>query len=385
MKMNGNAGPNGKTLCAAAVIGALSTVPAARAATVYDEEGTTLELYGNIQIAVSSVETAGEGGEVDAIDELADNGSTLGVRGTRAFGDGFTGYFRYEFEGDADEIKAGAGLDGGDQAYFGIEGAFGDVRIGSWDVLIDDWVQDPISNNEFFDLSDSNGRIEGDDGVNTQGEQSADREGDRLQYSSPSLAGFTAVVGLQFKGSGEEENVSDSASVAPYLGVEYEIGSFVVAAVWDSLDNFDGDVSGRTFLAPDGTAMGEYDAGDQFGVAATYTLDTLSLSAKIESYASGDDDIVPNELRFGIGARYGYGSGDVYGAYQLVDVDEVGAIELDGSELLPVVENDTTYNEVNFGVTYELFDSAYVFGEAAAYDREDSVGDGVAFGAVYVF
>jgi|GEM_PF-699500 len=367
---------------AAAMTGAMTGTmsPAAHAATVFDQDGTTLELYGNLQFAYSALESGGPDGTSDGI---ADNGSTLGVRGERVVGNRFTGYFRYEFEGDADEINDGGGLDTGDQAYFGVRGAYGDGRVGSWDPLIDEWIQDPISNNEFFDVTDSSALVEGDDGVNTQGEGDTNREGDKLQYTSPAVGGFRAAIGFQYKGSREAENVSDSGTAAPYLGVEFAADALRVAAVWDSLDNFDGDASGRVFIGPDGADLGQFDAGDQFGITAQYELAAVRLAVKYEYYASGDSDIVPDEHRVGLGARGAWGRGDVYGAYQYVDVD--GGALFSEENTQSFIESDQSYNEFVVGATLEWFDSAYAFLEAASYDRKDDVGNGVALGAAYLF
>ncbi|MDX1466493.1 MAG: porin, partial [Halomonas sp.] len=172
-----------KTLLATAIAGALAA-SGAQAATVYNQDGTKLDLYGNLQLAYAATESDvsedGEERQISTTDGIVDNGSTLGVAGEHVIYDGLTGYFKYEFEGDADEIKGAGGLDTGDQAYFGLKGNFGDARIGSWDPLIDDWIQDPITNNEFFDVSDSNSRIVG---VET-------REGDKVSYMSPSFGGL---------------------------------------------------------------------------------------------------------------------------------------------------------------------------------------------------
>lgn len=279
--------------------------PLAHAATVFKDDATRFDLYGNIQLVYYNLETdEGEGGG-DAADALADHGSTLGVYAQHVFGNGVTGYLRYEFEGAADEIKDGDGLDAGDQAFVGARGRYGDARVGSWDALIDDWVQDLVSNNEFFDLTDSNRLIEGDDGVNTQGGGATEREGDKLQYLSPAAGGLRVALGFQYQGSDEDENLSGSGAAAPFGGIEYTIGDLVVKGVWDSLDNYDGDVTDRVYLAADGTTLGEYDAGDQFGFSARYVKDALALAFKYEYYASGDDDIVPDESRIGFGARDG--------------------------------------------------------------------------------
>lgn len=188
-----------KTLLATAIAGALGASAAAQAATVYNQDGTQLDIYGNIQIAYSNVND--ENG--DGRDQVEDNGSTIGFSGQHIINPGLTGYFKAEFEHNADEEKANGGINRGDQAYLGLKGNFGDARLGSWDPLIDDWVQDPISNNEYFDVSDSSGAALSPIADNVI-YGTSDREGDKFQYMSPVWAGFQFAVGTQYKGDAEE-------------------------------------------------------------------------------------------------------------------------------------------------------------------------------------
>lgn len=381
-----------KTLLATAIAGALAA-SGAQAATVYNQDGTKLDLYGNLQIAYRSIETAQADGSVEAEDDIFDNGSTLGVAGEHVIYDGLTGYFKYEFEGDADEIKGAGGLDTGDQAYFGLKGNFGDARLGSWDPLIDDWIQDPITNNEYFDVSDSNSRIIGIEDS---------REGNKLQYMSPSFSGFQFAVGTQYEGDAEFDGSSATiegsnganltvmeqkdSDASFFGGVKYTAGAFSIAAVYDNLGNNDGEYTG---VDSNGNVIGgDFDAGDQYGFTAQYTWDTLRVAAKIERFES-DNDFVADTNFYGLGARYGYGMGDIYGAYQYVDVGGGDLIDTADDALTsgdwPNEREDESYNEVMIGATYNISDAMYTFVEAAWYDREGDVDDGVAVGAVYLF
>ena len=384
-----------KTLLATAIAGALAA-SGAQAATVYNQDGTKLDLYGNLQLAYAN--TNEDDGE--STDEIADNGSTLGVAGEHVIYDGLTGYFKYEFEGDADEIKGAGGLDTGDQAYFGLKGNFGDARLGSWDPLIDDWIQDPITNNEYFDVSDSNQNIVGVENT---------REGDKISYMSPSFGGLQFAVGTQYEGDAEDGNSDDfSAAAGPnagdtyqadndgdgsasfFGGLKYTAGAFSIAAVYDNLANNDGTVRSYTLDADDERVYGaseDFDAGDQYGITAQYTVDTLRLSAKVERFKS-DSDLVEDVNYYGVGARFGYGMGDIYAAYQYVDVG--------GGDLTDTADDAFTsgdwpneegesYNEVIVGANYNISDAMYTWAEVAMYDRENDASDGVAVGATYLF
>ncbi|KAA0017522.1 porin [Salinicola corii] len=380
-----------KTLLATAIAGALGASAAAQAATVYNQDGTQLDIYGNIQIAYKSVDNADGNSE----DEVFDNGSTIGFSGQHIINPGLTGYFKAEFEHEADEEKVNGGINDGDQAYLGLKGNFGDVRLGSWDPLIDDWIQDPIGNNEYFDPTDSSSDLGGLYGGSLADQVDVDREGDKLQYLSPVWAGLQFAIGTQYKGDAEEEfgannevtGVSSQGSNASFFGgAKYTIGNFSLAAVYDDLDNYGlhatEEATGRTL---------EYEA-KAYGLTAQYVIDTLRIAAKVENtdatYAGEDGDI----LRYALGARYGYAlsdnfSGDLYGNYQYIDADkEVAAITNAGG-----VNNsgdyvgDDSFNEFVVGATYNISPAMYTFVEYAQYDRSHDEGDGVAVGAVYSF
>lgn len=371
------------SLLATAVAGALGLSSSAYSAELLNQDGTTFNVYGNLQFAFGSVQAPDGSGDVDSSNQLGDNGSTIGFSGEHVLNDDLTAYFKYEFESDADEIKSGNGIDTGDQAYFGLKGLYGDARVGSWDSLIDDWVQDPASNNEFFDVSDSNGSIQGINGLNTQGATRTDREGDKFQLISPDYQGLRMAVGFQIKGSAEEENTDNSDKAAFFGGAEYTTGPVKLAIVYDSLDNYDGNVTGRQYLDVNGNAAGAFDAGDQFGLSLQYkSMDDLRLAFKFEQYNSGNDDLVADESRYALSARYHYGPGDVYGTYQLVDV---GDTRFSTAQGVTGDNSDETFNEVVLGTTYYLTPALYTFVEAAYYDRENDLGDGVAVGAAYLF
>ncbi|WFM72255.1 porin [Halomonas sp. CKK8] len=360
-----------KTLLATAIAGALAA-SGAQAATVYNQDGTKLDIYGNIQIAYFDIETAVENdaGEVvgaESRDQIADNGTTFGFAAEHVISEGLTGYLKLEFDDiKADEMKTATDAnDSGDQAYVGLKGNFGDVRLGSYDQLIDDWIQDPITNNEGFDVSDSTTAHGG----------GANQETDKVTYTSPSFSGFQFAVGTQYKGDAEQENIDDSSSASAFGGVKYTAGAFSIAAVYDNLEN----------LQYTDTDTGEVDSvGNQYGITAQYTVDTLRLSAKVERFDSDIEDGDDTNF-YALGARYGYGNGDIYAAYQYVDVGAGTFLsELDES-LQDEQDRDETYNEVILGANYNISDAMYVWSEYAMYDREFDEKDALGVGVTYLF
>ncbi|MDR5868146.1 porin [Halomonas koreensis] len=354
-----------KTLLATAIAGAMAA-SGAQAATVYNQDGTKLDIYGNIQIAYYN--TDDENG--DSRDEIADNGTTFGFAAEHVIYDGLTGYLKLELDDiKADEMKTATdAADSGDTAYVGLRGNFGDVRLGSYDSLMDDWIQDPITNNEGFDVSDTT--------------VSGVEETDKITYTSPVFSGFQFALGTQYKGDAESENVTDSGDASFFGGVKYAAGAFSIAAVYDNLDTFESANDGGTgkYIIdqdPDSPTVGtvvQDDApeeagefGDRYGVTAQYTIDSLRLAAKYETF---DSDEADDDVDFmALGARYGYGMGDVYGAYQNVDSEA----------------SDDDRDEVIIGATYTISDAMYTWAEANWEDRDNDEGDGFGVGITYLF
>jgi len=373
-----------KTLLATAIAASLAA-SGAQAATVYNQDGTKLDIYGNIQIAYYNTEAAiledSEAGETvvtgsDSSDGIADNGTTFGFAAEHVINDGLTGYLKLEFDDiKADEMKtANDATDSGDQAYVGLRGNFGDVRVGSYDQLIDDWIQDPITNNEGFDVSDSTVAHGG----------GANQETDKVTYTSPSFSGMQFAVGTQYKGdfdsadNGANANdvvIDDDSSNASFFGgAKYTAGAFSIAAVYDNLDNVQY-IDGNNDVDS---------VGDQYGITAQYTVDTLRLALKVERFDSDISDGDDTNF-YGLGARYGYGNGDIYAAYQYVDVGAGTFLSELDETLQDEQDRDETYNEVILGANYSISDAMYVWSEVAFYDREFDESDGVGVGVTYLF
>ncbi|MEC8936835.1 MAG: porin, partial [Pseudomonadota bacterium] len=87
-----------KTLLATAIAGALGASAAAQAATVYDQDGTRLDVYGRIAMGIE-----GGGPEYDSNDNYQDNGaefvdvySRLGLRMSQEVTSDLTAFGRLE-------------------------------------------------------------------------------------------------------------------------------------------------------------------------------------------------------------------------------------------------------------------------------------------------
>ncbi|MCB5162882.1 porin [Marinomonas algarum] len=236
-------------------------------------EGSTVDIYGNIQYAYS---------DTDAGDDFADNGSTIGLKGETQINDDLTAFFKYELEFDADQKEDG-GKSSLDQAFVGLEGNFGKVQVGSFDTIYNNAIQDSVDQYEYL-------------GMTNAGDTD---EGDTIAYFSPSFNGLEVQVATQVKGDAVNENgnpVNDNDGTSSMAVVKYSMDMMSVALGYDSRDNIK-DAEATTGLSV--TAM---------------PMENLSVTAKYETTKDTQDI-------YGLAARYGYGAGDVYASFQNVDPD----------------------------------------------------------------
>lgn len=173
-------------LAAAATVAA----PAAQSAKLVDNESTTLELYGTIEPRLV-VDRQLRDGRNDS--ELDDNDSTIGLRGERVFSDAVTGFFKAEFEFDADE-ENDDGIDELDEAFVGVKGEFGKARVGSSDTIFEDQISELLDELENAEPA----------------EERNNGEGNQITYFSPDFGGFSFAAEARFLGENEDENPTTS-------------------------------------------------------------------------------------------------------------------------------------------------------------------------------
>jgi predicted porin len=280
-------------------------------------EGSTVDVYGNIQYAYT---------DTDKGTDFVDNGSTIGLKGETKINDDLTAFFKYELEFDADEKDSAvdAGLD---QAFVGLKGNFGKAQVGSFDTIYNNAIQDSVDQFEYLGMSNA----------------AKTSEGDTVAYFSPSISGFEVQVAAQVKGdvvdsSGTKVNSYDGTSVMAV--VKYSTGIVSVALGYDARENT-ADTEATTGLAVTVTPM------DNFSVTAKYETTGGDTATDTDGNSIGNDT-------YGLAARYGYGAGDVYASYQNVD---------------PALAGTADYNEYAAGVTYSLASNIYVYGEVGKYEN----------------
>ena len=164
-------------------------------------------------------------------------------------------------------------------------------------------------------------------------------EGDTLAYFSPSFNGLELQASVQVKGEAESE-VADSSvkkGSAIALVAKYTLDDLTLSAGYDDKGTT---VNGK----------------DTYGFAAAYQVSpALAVNAKFEQETD------TNTL-MGVGAKYAYGLGNVYGSFQTVDPD---------------ASNADSYNNYLVGVSYDVASNMYVYAEygqqAADNTNEDKV------------
>ncbi|WP_394183845.1 porin [Marinomonas posidonica] len=274
---------------------------------VHAAEGSTVDVYGNIQYALT---------DKDAGSEFADNGSTFGFKGETLINDDLTAFFKYELEADADEKKSGVDVNL-DQAFVGLKGGFGKVQVGTFDSIYNNAIQDSVDQFEVLGFANA----------------TTTAEGDTIAFFSPSMNGFEVQLSTQVTGdddsiptaTGDDLQTEDGSSVTGV--VKYSTGALTVALGYDQNGNY---VDGESTV----------------GLSAGYELQpNLNVSAKFETTTDTQDVL-------GLAARYGYGAGDLYASVQSISPD-----------------SGDDYNEYGAGVTYSLASNVYVYGEVGSFEN----------------
>lgn len=356
-----------KTLLATAIVGALGASAAAQAATVYDQDGTRLDIYGRIAMGI-----AGGGPEFDSKDREIDNGaefvdaaSRLGLRMSQQVTSDLSafGHLEWRFRADGGDNRFDA-FHETRQSYIGLRSdQYGTIQAGTFDSFYNQFVSDP------FDWQI-------DAGLEFAGGSKQSR-GDSIGYYTPDLQGFTAFLQLkhysergQFERDQEPgfvlpeggEFVTDKGSVvAAQGGVRYAEGPVTVALGFVD-DVVRGGGNGEMLYG----LIGSYDITDQWSVRLGYEgrdnssefgggFDTVGLGGTFTTgpwafsvdYYNIERDDASNSNSWSAGAYYKVSSNfDVFA--ELADGDA------------PSVDRDTTLGDLTDNV-YWLTGARYHF------------------------
>ncbi|WP_081193680.1 porin [Halomonas sp. BC1] len=348
-----------KTLLATAIVGALGASAAAQAATVYDQDGTRLDIYGRIAMGI-----AGGGPEFDSKDREIDNGaefvdvaSRLGLRMSQQVTSDLSAFGHVEWRFQGDENKTDGGFNELRQSYIGLRSSqYGTVVGGNFDSFYSQFVSKP------FDVYI-------DQGLQFAGQRKQSR-GDSIGYYTPDLDGFTAFLqlkhyserGLNETGprldtDGNVVGTSEEGSVvAAQGGVRYAEGPVTVALGFvedvqraDANHRGNGRGNGEILVG----LIGSYAIDDQWSVRLGY--EGRENNSDLNRTTRGSDNGFD---KFGVGTTYTTGPWAFNADYYRINRDGINA---QGNE------NDNS-NAWSAGAYYKVSSNFDVFAEVADGD-----------------
>ncbi|WP_318841071.1 porin, partial [Noviherbaspirillum aerium] len=260
-----------KSLLALAVLGAISGSAAAQ---------TNVAIYGLIDVGIVRESGAPAAGSTTKLTSGIANGSRVGFRGTEDLGGGLQAIFTLEngFQADTGALGQG-GLLFGRQAFVGLQGGFGAVRLGrqytAFDVLMG--AVDPFFNG-----------LEGK-AVNLFARGYVSRVNNSIMYSTPIIGGFQGDVTY---GLGE---VAGSSAAGRYIGASagYSAGPLYVRLAYQDSN----------------------------------TVPAAAVGATPAVLAGSDKNTV-------LGATYNFGPVMLHGAYGVTEADRGGRDTLDFNDAM---------------------------------------------------
>ena len=327
-----------KTLIASAIAVTLSanafaSDEAADAASKIDAMPT---VYGTIELAHVSTDN-----DTLKTNEFQNNGSTIGIKHEHAISEGVTAFLKAEFEFRADESpNDNPGhpqnadnriINELDEAYIGLRGDFGSAQVGS-DETVYDWV-DVLDTSEFIGL----------------GAVNEFNEGDNFQYVSPLIAdGLT--LGLTAP-------IDSDTTFGGALAAKYAIDNLEVVLAYAI-----------------GREEGAAEVGDTIGLAATFTMNELTLLAQYETQDEGASNADDGSDLWGLMGMYTMGQNVFALGYQSRSFDAA---------------NSEDESSIYVQALHNLSNNAYIYLE---YLMQTDVGgapnfdlDTLAVGATYKF
>ncbi len=325
-----------KTTLALGICGLLGA-SAAQAAMVYDQDGTTLDIYGRIAMGFDG---GGAKNGVDNGEEFRNFGSRLRFTAGHQITPDLRAFARVEWRFQGDE-RSRPGFDEVRNSYLGLESEqFGTFMAGNYNSFYDNYIMTP------FDVYVERGYEFAGGGVQARG--------DSLGYKTPELNGFQAVISAKHfseRGLTEAEQTDEGSVIATQGGLVYSTGPARLAIGYVE-DTLRGGGNGKTRYG----ATGAFEVNDAF-------------AARVGYETRGDSDVYGGGFdKVGVGATYIIDSWKLYADYYNIDLDNrdasrnawaAGALYKVSSSLDTFIElNDADLDAIN---NYED-DLYYAFG-----------------------
>ncbi|MCC5902251.1 MAG: porin [Halomonas sp.] len=278
-----------KTTLALALSGLLGTT-AAQAALVYDQDGTTLDIYGRIAMGF---EGGGAKNGVDNGEEFRNFGSRLRITAGHQINSDLRGIARVEWRFRGDE-RSQPGFDEVRNSYIGLESKqYGTFMAGNYNSYYDNYVMTP------FDVYVERGYEFAGGGLQARG--------DSIGYKTPKINGLQAVFSAKHfseRGLTQAEQSSQGSVIATQGGVVYSTGPARIALGYVE-DTVRGGGNGKTRFG----ATASFDINDAF--AARIGYETRSDS---DRFGGGFDKV-------GVGATYAIDAWRFHVDYYNIDLD----------------------------------------------------------------
>ncbi|MCE8024341.1 porin [Billgrantia aerodenitrificans] len=354
-----------KTLLATAIAGALGVTAAAQAATVYDQDGTRLDINGRIAMGISGGghQDVQPGEDKAGGTEFRDVYSRLGISMSHQIDPALRAFGRVEWRFKGDERDQSGGFAEVRHSFIGLESTqFGTVMAGNFDSFYSSRVMSPFD--VYIDRGYEFAAGEGSD---------LQARGDSIGYITPNLQGFQAfLMAKHYTGNGLPETGEDRSSVLNVQGgVTYQWEGLRLAAgfVQDRDDNA---------LSARGTRH-RYDSRDLrgvdeniYGATVSYAFnDQFSARLGYETQDTNDSAIDAGGAVEDYSGFSTWGLGATYSLGQLAFNADVYRVRPDNEE------NRTAWA---LGSYYKLSNNFDVFAELHRADQGDitvSTADGV--------
>ncbi|WP_445158202.1 porin [Halomonas sp. E14] len=372
-----------KTLLATAIAGALGVSAAAQAATVYDQDGTQVDVYGRINLAVT---TGGTDNQTIYYNEATDEFSVS--QGTKTSGSEFRDVFsRFGFRARhnvAPDLQAFANMElrplldaqSTDSmqirnSFVGLRGdQWGMVRIGNFDGVLYQAVTSK------FEIQELHGFISQSGGATAA-------RGDSLQYSTPNLEGFQAhVQAKHLSGNGSAIGAEDNSSTVSWqAAVNYQWQDLYLAAGYNQ--NKDVFERGARYQGGQPNVSGE----DIWAAAAIYQFTpAVRVGVKYEDVTSefSEEELIERSSLVTTGPFTGQRNvtnalGAVDNQWTLMGVFDYGMGEIyaDYHRIRSSIDGVDSRNAWTLGANYRFSKPMYVWAEIhdADFDSSDAVED----------
>ncbi|QJQ96883.1 MULTISPECIES: porin [Halomonadaceae] len=359
-----------KTLLATAIAGALGVSAAAQAATVYDQDGTQVDVYGRLIMGLTTGGTDTTNAAGDTVrqsgSDFEDFNSRFGLRARHQVNTDLSVFANAEFRFNAAERQRdGEVINSNRSTFVGVNSQqFGRVQVGNFNSMYYNAVT------AVFDVPENLG-WESIGGVDNSS------HGRSIAYSTPVLEGFQAhlqakhytgndqIVGVEGVGA----DIDSGSTTSLQAAINYTWQDLYLAVAYDQNRDFGvrpgGGETGNSGENIWG-AVAQYQFTPAFSARLGYettSTDDAQYEATIPAGATAniDSQYLGQDIT-SVGATFDYGMGEIYGQYSRISYDAADI---------------SSANRWMLGANYRFSQPMYVFAEVydADFDTDARISD----------